>query len=391
MVMGPSLLLDKSTFQGLSFECSLHLSRHYRHIVSPILLRELVSDLAKTKRGVEDAELKRVVSELAAKTQTSQSSVLPDALNMACNELLAGLAIPMNGRTVSRENGVVVDVPGLGRGVCFNEHPMMATLRDWSEGDFSEEDLQKATAIRDEDSSVDLVGMYQELEKETNVPQFQSLEEMVGWAEYVHFLLTTHRQQVLRIARHVFQNQPSPIGKVMLRWRRMGCPPPQHFAPYAFYYYRVEVIHFLSLLCGFVRRSKKGKAHLDVHYLYYLPFCNVFSSGDDDLAQLVPFFLRQDQVFISKTDFQQDLKKIASFFSSLSKEEASTFYDEYGFYPPDLEGSFTARMWKQFMRPRRPREGEVSRPSPEESEKIMKEFRVIQEAIEQQQRKQSKE
>lgn len=100
---------------------------------------------------------------------------------------------------------------------------------------------------------------------------------------------------------------------------------------------------------------------------------------------MVPFFIRPDQVFVSKADLQQDLKRLAVHFSGLSEEETKAFYDEYGFYPPDLENSFTTKMWKKFMRPRRPQEGILSRPSPEREGEIMEDFRTFREAIEKQQ------
>ena len=67
MSFGPLFLIDKSTLQGLSFECVLMLMRYYRHPVPPILLRELTSDLAKEERGSSDKEMKQKVALLAKK------------------------------------------------------------------------------------------------------------------------------------------------------------------------------------------------------------------------------------------------------------------------------------------------------------------------------------
>ncbi len=140
------------------------------------------------------------------------------------------------------------------------------------------------------------------------------------------------------------------------------------------YVHRVDIVYHYCLLRGFVKRSKKGKAHLDMQYLYYLPFCQIFSSDDKDLIQLVPLFLRSDQVFVSKADLQQDLKRLSAYFTDLSEDKGKIFHDEYGFYPPDFQDSFTADMWKRFARPRRPQEGILGRVSPEKESEIMKEF-----------------
>ncbi len=229
--------MDKSTFQGLSSECVVYVMKYYEHRISPILLRELASDLAKEKQGVDDAEMKGRVTQLAAKTQVSQSSVLPNDLIMACNEFLYGNSIPMDGCQVPREGAIEMDLPGMGRGIFFDEHPMMAALRNWADGNFSDGDLHKAKAIRNEDSSVDLVSLYQEIEQATDeeakVPEFKSLKEVVDYADEVRFFNKTLRQEVLLAARYFFQDHTGHVGAVMLRWRRKGRPALRYFALYA--------------------------------------------------------------------------------------------------------------------------------------------------------------
>ena len=68
-------------------------------------------------------------------------------------------------------------------------------------------------------------------------------------------------------------------------------------------------------------------------------------------------------------------------FSSLSDTDTKAFYLEYSIYPPDVEYSFTSKIWKKFIRPRRPREGKISKPSPERVKEILKEFRAFQDVI----------
>jgi len=386
-VFGPFVLMDKSTLQGLGFECLNYLNRYYQHRVSPILIREITSDLADEKtRNKDESDWKRIIKELAAKTLSSHSFVLPDAFTMVWNELLYGQSIPMNGYQAPLEEWIELNEPGMGRGIFIDEHPMMAILRNWTEGNFSEQYLDKAKAIRNEDSSVNLVFLYQEIEQtteeEAKIPKFQSLKEVVDYADEIQLFNATPRREILRVAKFFFQNHTGHIGAVMRRWRRAGRPALRDFAPYAMYFYRVEIVHHYCLLSSFVSRSKKGKAHLDMQYLYYLPFCHIFSSDDGDLRRLVPFFLRQDQVFVSKADLQEDLKRLSKHFAGLSEEEGKAFYEEYGQYPPNLEKSFTANMWKKFMSLKSPRQGMAGFPSPENKADIMKKFRTALKALE---------
>ncbi len=380
MSFGPFFLLDKSTFEGLSFECIVMLMRYYRQLIPPILLRELTSDLAKKKRGSSDQEMKKKLTRLAKKMYNSQWMLLPDSLKMACNELLYGNYIPMNGVQVPIEGATEVITSRMERGFFLDEPPMLATLRSWADGNFSDEKLCKAKAIREEDSSVDLVSLYQKIEQETDkeakVPEFKSLKEAVDYADAICLFYKTPRQEVLRVARYFFQD-PGRVGAVMRRWRHKGRPALRYFAPYATYVYRVGIVYHYCLLRGFIKRSKKGKAHLDMQYFYYLPFCQIFSSDDKEMIRLFPFFQRPDQKFIDKANLQKDLKNLSDYFASLSEEESKTFYEEYDFYPPDLKDSFTVQMWGKFMSPRQKHADKRLRRSPEEKADIIDQFREI--------------
>jgi len=386
MSFGPAFVLDKSTLQGLSFEDVVMLSRYYRHPIPPILLRELTSDLAKKSRSNSDEEMKKKVAFFAAQLSFSHWAVLLDAYKMACNELLSkNVKIPMNGEQAPCDRTIAVNTPRMGRGFFMGEHPMLAALRNWSNGNFSDEDLCKAKAIRAEDSSVDLMSLYQTIDLETDeaakVPKFGSLREVVEYADEVCFFHKTPRQVILRVARYFFQDHPGHVGSVMRRWRREGHPALRCFAPYAMYVYRVEIVYHYCLLRGFLKRGKKSKAHLDMQYFFYLPFCQVFSSDDKEVVQMFPFFQRPDQIFVTKIDLQKDLKNLSTYFSGLSEDESKDFYDEYGCYPPDLEDSFTVNMWKKFMRPRENQAGKRSRPSPGAEAEIKAQLQEIQEAV----------
>ena len=216
MSFGPMLLLDKSTLQGLSFDCIVILMRYYRHLISPILLRELTSDLAKEERGNTDQEMKKKIALLAQKLHYSHWMVLPDALNMVRGELLYEKNfIPMNGTQVPCETMTEVNTPKMGRGFFVDKHPMLAILRSWAGGNMPEEDLHKAKAIRDEDSSLDLVSLYQDVERETDAeakaPKFRSLQEVIAYADQVRFFSKTPRQIILQIARYFFQDHTGHI------------------------------------------------------------------------------------------------------------------------------------------------------------------------------------
>jgi len=89
--------------------------------------------------------------------------------------------------------------------------------------------------------------------------------------------------------------------EVMVRWRASGKPAIREFAPYFRYIYSVDMFFYLAMAADLISRVRPaGKANnkIDIAYLYYLPFCKVFTSSDNLHERVVPFFLRADQSFV---------------------------------------------------------------------------------------------
>jgi hypothetical protein len=63
-------------------------------------------------------------------------------------------------------------------------------------------------------------------------------------------------------------------------------------------------------------RNVKQSHQIDLAYLYYLPFCSVFTSKDRFHAQIVPLFLNPRQTFVNGEDYGGELR--ASDFSVIS-------------------------------------------------------------------------
>ena len=57
-------------------------------------------------------------------------------------------------------------------------------------------------------------------------------------------------------------------------------------------------------------RNVKQSHHIDLAYLYYLPFCAVFTSRDNFHVQVAPLFMHAAQQFIHGDDLKADLKRL---------------------------------------------------------------------------------
>lgn len=73
---------------------------------------------------------------------------------------------------------------------------------------------------------------------------------------------------------------------------------------------------------------------VDLQYLKYLPFTEVFSSGDRLHQDLYPLCARVDQSFVLGTDLKRALGEMADYYDGLSEEEKLQGSMTYADYPP---------------------------------------------------------
>jgi hypothetical protein len=83
----------------------------------------------------------------------------------------------------------------------------------------------------------------------------------------------------------------------------------------------------------------KSTHQVDLAYLYYLPFCIVFTSKDRFHAQIVPLFLDPFQTFVNGEDLKADLKKLDERYSALPKSELRKGLMGFATYPPTKRNS----------------------------------------------------
>ena len=75
-------------------------------------------------------------------------------------------------------------------------------------------------------------------------------------------------------------------------------------------------------------RKVKPSDQIDLAYLYYLPFCAVFSSRDNFHVQVAPLFLRPTQQFVHGDALKADLKKLnEKTWHSRKKSATEAFWD----------------------------------------------------------------
>lgn len=155
----------------------------------------------------------------------------------------------------------------------------------------------------------------------------------------------------------------APRGPIFLRWLDSGAPPIAVFAPYAAYVATVQLFFQLAVSLDLISGDRPSNA-ADIAYLYYLPFCMVFTSGDKLHAKTVPLFLRSNQVFQPGMELKADLQRLDEYFSA---QPADVLARGVIHFEPPFDGDYvTTKLWKQFLpgwRERRRQSGDVKMPN----------------------------
>jgi hypothetical protein len=97
--------------------------------------------------------------------------------------------------------------------------------------------------------------------------------------------------------------------------------------------------------------SQRSSNKADIAYLYYLPFCMVFTSRDNLLVRITPLFLRPDQSFVHGDDLKSDLKKLDLHYEALPEEQKKAGVYSFAAYPPDDDSYLVTQLWKKHMTP----------------------------------------
>ncbi len=158
------------------------------------------------------------------------------------------------------------------------------------------------------------------------------------------------------------------------------------FAGYAHHVLRVELFFFLSIADDLIGRERPSN-RIDVSYLYYLPFCRVFTSRDGLHRRMAPLLLTETQCFLDGDDLKNDMARLDAYYSGLPPETKAKGSMHYAGYPP-LEGDYlTAGLWDQFHPGWRVHASEPIEITPERSAAIMEQLGPVLDAIEEDERR----
>lgn len=299
----------------------------------------------------------------------------------ACVASLLGESFPMDGRVLLPGGNTLRTKDGRSF-VFFDEHPIMREIQRWQDGIFTETDEILAEEWRRVSRGIDLEAFKQ---------QFSDLLKVVKGAPTLKDLAALVDAQLSNGAPAVqellmrgileLMGTPQPLKTLVFnRWLKERLPPLREFAPYAHFCLRTYLIFYLATMFEVVTPRRTNV--VDLEYLFYLPFCVVFSSGDKFHAALHPALLREDQAFAPREELKADLKWLAEEWESLTDEQKKERAYDYGSHPPRNPDSITYRVWERNMAPWKPGSGNRAiKMTKEEEKELLEHLQPFYEAI----------
>lgn len=337
--MNISIIIDKSTFQSLSYDELYRLSCYYKHIITPVLTMEILGDLKKEAQEGKTPPEERV-KDFAKKLFPVETAVNLHYKTLVRGELL-GDPITFDGRPHVGIMKAVASDSGM-KGYIIQESEEEKSIYKWKEGNFTEADHELSALWRMTTTQEDLLERLKESLKPDAKIKFAEFNDL---DRFVSDIITTQsiQEHILISLLENYDIDANASVQIFGRWNEMGKPLIKDFAPFAFHCLRVDTLFLFGLTSGLIGTRPTNR--VDLEYLYYLPFGNVFTSNDKVHKNLVPILLRDNQKFIVGPNLKEDLKNIVAFLNNLEIDERRKFKN----VPPIIESSITFNLWKDFF------------------------------------------
>ena len=347
MSQGPVLIFDKSTLEGLSVDESVLLDNFYRSNIPPIFFVECLADLEfeikrrKRMKGTPE----QLVASLAERTPDSQSSVNMYHIGVLQEELSGMFDLDRSLLRPLIARGELVQL-GDSKGMIVRQSEEEQAFQRWSRHEFFELERQIARGWRQMISRIDLDAMPAQVlralgpwRKPTSLEDARSLTDTI--------IDNVDPEWLLRFGLNLL-GVPANAGLLVRAWIADGRKPLRQYRPYFIHMLSIHLFFSLVLPAQLLRKVKPSH-HIDLAYLYYLPFCAVFSSRDNFHVEVAPLFLRSEQRFVHGDALKADLKRLNEHYLRLSEEERDKGLCGFAACPPDDPECLTTQLWDAYL------------------------------------------
>lgn len=234
-------------------------------------------------------------------------------------------------------------------GIIYKQTPEEEAFHRWQRGEFLEIERGAAKRWRHQLESIDLEAMaasFKGILETAGRPQ--ALADIKAVAEAI--IDGPDQGAVLRMGLAFIFGDGDWTEQIIARWENLGRPRIREHAPYFTHVLTVDLFFYLGMAAGQIGSHRKSNK-VDIAYLYYLPFCMVFTSRDDLQVRAAPLFLRADQSFVHGGDLKADLKRLDAHYDSLPADVKEKGVYSFAAYPPNDDSYLVTQLWKKHLKP----------------------------------------
>jgi hypothetical protein len=343
MGTGPITIFDKSALQSLSMDESVWLDAFFLINVVPLFYVETLADLEK--EVAEGKSPEDLVGMLAAKTPPTAA---PNAHHHSLILVeLNGWSVPMDGR-VPIAGGKVMRGPDREIGVHVDEFDEAVALERWKNHEFLEIERQIAKRWRadlvdhDRDRTIGIL--------RNILPTGENIPDLAALKLAIDAFCATAEKETIVLALGTLGVPGQTARDALARWEAAGRPTLDTFAPYTTHVFKVDLLYYLGVDRGFISGDRPSNK-VDMAYLYYLPFCMLFTSGDNLHRRTAPLLLRPNQSFVEAAAFKAALKELDGYYDRLPAEIKALGVMAFAHYPPAELDNLVVQLWDKHLRP----------------------------------------
>lgn len=343
--MGPITLFDKSFIQSLSVDESVWFDHFFYPNICPLFYVETLADLTKTAnpsgRSAEDE-----VRIIADKTPVLSGGPCVHHRELCISDLM-GRRIPMRGQIPVAGARPVQSTEGH-KGVVYDATPEAQAFSRWQHGEFKEVEHRFARAWRHMLTTLDLPETARRMQAlGIDSTSCKSVEQAHGIANaLVHSRTKPFEQMALLFA---FVDIPRELHRPILeRWSLDQYRPLGEYAPYAAHVLSVELFFQISLAANLIS-TERASNRVDVGYLFYLPFCMLFTSSDKLHRKCTTPFLRANQEFVWGQDLKAELGRLNRHFAQLPEQEREGGIMRFARAPVGESSTLIIQLWDRHL------------------------------------------
>lgn len=341
--MKPFILCDKTTVQTLHSSSPELLHRYFSIVLPSVIVQEVQGDLVKEKKKKSDRDSISQVKSLARRLASISTESTMNFRALIVAEI-QGHKIPFSHRPVPQFESTALDSNGNIVGKIADD-PFEKLLHDWREDIFTRDDFMESAQWRAMKANLDWRDSAAPLLRyfASNPRHKRNLAEVDELAEDI--LALAHPEDLLEWLIWQFGFTPVGIQDTLADWRRKRNRNLDS-TPYTRFCIKTSMLAHLGMHFEIPQIGGKRDNIIDLQYLLYLPFCQIFSSADNFQIPLAAHLMTSKQRLVTCKELMSDFQVIESYLKTLSKEEKDGELLLFG--PPEKPESLCSDLWRQF-------------------------------------------